>query len=70
MTGESVRQAGKALFGPSWRYAFEITFSISGRKLARVLAEDEEIGPEMVSRITAALVARRREIDVVLECAV
>lgn len=67
MTGESVRRAGKALFGPSWRYPFEMAFSISGRKLQRVLAGDEDIGTEMTARIAAALVARRQEIHAILE---
>lgn len=70
MTGEAVRRAGKALFGFSWRYPFQVEFSISGRKLQRIVAGDEDVHPETCARITAALVARRLEIDQVLECAV
>ena len=69
MTGEDVRRAGKLLFGSSWRYPFEVQFSISGRKLQRVLAGDEDVGPGMKARIVAAMVARRDELNAMLETA-
>jgi hypothetical protein len=66
VTGETIRTAGRCLYGHSWRVRFEIDFGVSGRKLQRMLKGDDEMGPEMWGRVVAALAERRSQIDSLL----
>ncbi len=66
MTGETIRTAGRCLYGSAWRYRFEVDFGVSGRKLQRMLKGDEDMGAEMWGRVRAALAQRRGEIDSLL----
>jgi hypothetical protein len=63
---ETVRRAGRALFGTSWRYAFEVTFGISGRKLRRLVNGDEPVHPATEAKIMSALLERRAELAATL----
>lgn len=64
--GEAIRTAGRCLYGRSWRYAFSVEFGVGGRKLQRMLKDEDFMGAEMSERVRAALRARRDEINAFL----